>query len=211
MKHQSILLSLIILRTDHANAARRDGLGAPPPVSDHEETVSSQALNFMALDLERESIDRENSLDSPSSSSSNPELEYGFEREPIDRESLLKRSQLPSHNGREFERLREFNVADDEDEDHGPTLIEPGRNVQAVARRLRSLNESVVETKPKESFRDVNIPLVGCCCCCMLWVIFCVMNLYLTPNFNTIHFSFVPLPTRVVRLISCPTPNLPIK
>jgi hypothetical protein len=132
MKHQSILLSLIILGTDHANAARRDGIGAPPPVSNHEETVSSQALNFMALDLERE---------------------------PIDKESLLKRSKPP---GSEFERLREFNVADDEAEDHIPTLVEPERNVPAVARRLRRLNESVVETRPKESIRDMNIPLVSC-------------------------------------------------
>jgi hypothetical protein len=154
MKHQSILLSLIILGTDRANAARRDGIGAPPPVSDHVETVSSQAL-----DLEQEPIDRERSLDSPSNSSSNLELEYGFEREPIDRESLLKRSTPP---GSEFERLREFNVADDEDEDHIPTLVEPERNVPAVARRLRKLNESAVETRPKESFRDVNIPLVRC-------------------------------------------------
>lgn len=152
-----------MLGADYADASRRDGIGAPPVVPDHEESVSSQVLNFMALELDREPMDRE----APSTSGVT-ELEFGFEREPIDREGLLKRSQPPFTTGGEFERLREFIVADDADDEEEvreveiPTLDQPERTVKSVARRLRRPNESVIDTRPKESLRDLTIPLVSC-------------------------------------------------
>ena len=169
MRHQSILFGLIVLGTEYVNASRRNnGLGASS-LSDHEETVSSpRAWNNII-----EPVDRTGSLDEDRSSissngDSDLELEYGFEREPIDREKLLKRSDEPP--GKEYERLREFNVADIvADEEEGvvvPKLDEPDekRNVEAVSRRLRRLNEPKVSKRPKESYRDLTIPLVRCCC-----------------------------------------------
>ncbi|KAL7433306.1 hypothetical protein ACHAXH_005078 [Discostella pseudostelligera] len=168
MKRQSILFSLIFLGNCYSDAS----LGAPI-LSDHEGTVSPQALNFVALELEREPIDRESSssedawapdVDAPSRSS-NFELEYGFEREPIDHASLLKRSLPPSTIGNEFERSREYNVADVVDVEDElrevavPTFDEPERNVNVVARRLRRLNEPAVEKRSKESYRDPAIPV----------------------------------------------------
>lgn len=204
MRHQSILFSLIVLGTEYANASRRNnGLGASSSsLSDHEETVSSpRALNTII-----EPVDRTGSLDEDRSSNSssrdnNPELEYGFEREPIDREKLLKRSDEPP--GKEYERLREFNVADIvADEEEGvvvPTLDEPDekRNVEAVSRRLRRLNEPKVSKRPKESYRDLTIPLVRCSCVDVTYSSGYVTCVYEPPShfylqYNIIHTQFHP-------------------
>lgn len=178
---QSITSILIILATvDNVDAGRRDGLGAPRP--DHEEAVSTKALNFMVL--EREPIDRISFLDESSTDGNDlewapvievpsfHELEYGFEREPIDRESLLKRS-IPPSNGNEFEWNRDNIMDDVTDEEERfevlvPTLDQPVTQSSSVARRLRRPNEPAGlerrSSADKESMRNPSIPLVSPYC-----------------------------------------------
>lgn len=172
MKRQSVILFLIFFAKGYAKA----GLGSPR--SEHEETLSPEALNSTIL--EREPIDRQDLLDEASTNGHklelahdidvlSPEREYGFEREPIDEEIVLRRS-YSSLNTSRIERMRESNVDDVKDENElgnetaQKTMDVPVAKIEAVA-RLRRRNEPAVEGRldlpSKESLRDLTTPLVS--------------------------------------------------
>lgn len=200
MKYQSALLILSIFATEYTSATRRDGLGAP---AQSDLTVLDQDASDGVHILEELTTDPDS--DAPTSS----EHEYGFEREPINWNSLEKWSNPPSTNESAFERTDESMVGDaavERELMETPTSTsgEPERDVKPIARRLRRRIEPAVEKRSnsddKESLRDLTIPLVSCCC---KWVDTCMRHKRPSHSylFHIIDASFNPPSTRVESLI----------